>query len=80
MNTKTGNVKIPQTLVRETLQKCPNEFGLYGRTPKHELLLGGGNQYMTCGGEYPYILDLETGARRPAVLRLTVHHYGYGRA
>jgi trimethylamine--corrinoid protein Co-methyltransferase len=67
VNTKTGNIKIPPSLVKETLQKCPNEFRLYGRNPKHNLLLGGRNQYMTCGGEYPYILDLESGARRPAV-------------
>ena len=67
VNTKTGNVKIPASLVKETLHKCPNEFHLYGRNPKHDLLLGGGNQYMTCGGEYPYILDLDSGARRPAV-------------
>jgi len=68
VNTKTGNVKIPRSLVKETLRKCPHEFRLYGRNPKHDLLLGGRNQYMTCGGEYPYILDLESGARRPAVL------------
>jgi len=67
VNTKTGNVKIPRSLVKETLQKCPHDFRLYGRNPKHDLLLGGRNQYMTCGGEYPYILDLESGARRPAV-------------
>ena len=67
VNTKNGNVKIPPSLVKETLQKCPTEFRLYGRNPKHNLLLGGGNQYMTCGGEYPYILDLDSGVRRPAV-------------
>jgi trimethylamine--corrinoid protein Co-methyltransferase len=68
VNSKTGNVKIPPSLVKETLQKCPNDFRLYGRNPKHDLLLGGSNQYMTCGGEYPYILDLKSGVRRPAVL------------
>jgi trimethylamine--corrinoid protein Co-methyltransferase len=67
VNTKTGNVKISQSLVKETLEKCPSEFHLYGRNQKHDLRLGGGNQYMTCGGEYPYILDLESGARRSAV-------------
>lgn len=65
---KTGNVKIPRSLVKETMQKCPNEFRLYARNPKHDLLLGGRNQYMTCGGEYPYILDLESGVRRSAVI------------
>ena len=68
VNTKTGNVKIPQSLVKETLGKCPKDFRLYGRNPKHDLTLGGRNQYMTCGGEYPFILDLESGARRSAVL------------
>ena len=67
VNEGTGNVKIPASLVKETLRKCPPDFRLYARNPKHNLLVGGGNQYLTCGGEYPYILDLETGARRPAV-------------
>jgi trimethylamine--corrinoid protein Co-methyltransferase len=69
VNTKTGNIKIPHSLVRETLKKCPHDFHLYARNPKHDLFLGGTNQYMTCGGEYPYIMDLETGARRAAVFR-----------
>ena len=67
VDAKTGNVKIPPSLVKETLQKCPNEFRLYARNRKHDLILGGKHQYMTCGGEYPYILDLESGARRTAV-------------
>jgi trimethylamine--corrinoid protein Co-methyltransferase len=67
VNTRTGNVKIPPSLVKETLSECPKEFWLYGRNPKHNLLIGGKNQYMTTGGEYPYILDLESGSRRLAV-------------
>ncbi len=64
---QNGNVRIPASLVKETLQKCPSEFRLYARNPEHNLQIGGKNQYMTCGGEYPYILDLESGARRPAL-------------
>jgi trimethylamine--corrinoid protein Co-methyltransferase len=67
VDARTGNVRIPAGLIKETLRKCPDEFRLYARNPKHNLILGGRNQYMTCGGEYPYILDLESGARRPAV-------------
>jgi trimethylamine--corrinoid protein Co-methyltransferase len=67
VNAKNGNVRIPASLVREMLQKCPTMFRLYARNPKYNLQIGGSNQYMTCGGEYPYILDLESGARRPAL-------------
>jgi trimethylamine--corrinoid protein Co-methyltransferase len=68
VDSKNGNVRIPASLVMEMLRKCPSEFHLYARNPKHDLRLGGKDQYMTCGGEYPYILDLETGRRRHALL------------
>jgi trimethylamine--corrinoid protein Co-methyltransferase len=64
---RSGNVKIPRNLVHEMLRKCPTKFNLYARNPKYDLEIGGSNQYMTCGGEYPYILDLESGARRSAL-------------
>lgn len=67
VNRKNGNIKIPPNLVDEMLQKCPAKFNLYARNPKYNLEIGGSNQYMTCGGEYPYILDLETGVRRSAL-------------
>ena len=67
VNGKNGNVRIPARLVEETLRKCPASFRLYARNPKHDLQIGGSNQYMTCGGEYPYILDLGSGKRRPAL-------------
>ena len=67
VDVKTGNVRIPANLIKEALKRCPNEFRLHARNPKYNLTLGGRNQYMTCGGEYPYILDLESGVRRRAV-------------
>jgi trimethylamine--corrinoid protein Co-methyltransferase len=67
VNSTNGNVKIPSGLVKETLRKCPAEFHLFARNPKHDLQIGGKNQYMTCGGEYPYDLDLDSGERRPAL-------------
>ena len=67
VNSKNGNVRIPPGMVEEMLHKCPSTFHLYARNRRHDLQIGGRNQYMTCGGEYPYILDLETEARRPAL-------------
>jgi len=67
VNEKDGNVRIPGNLVNETLRKCPATFRLYPRNPKHNLQIGGKSQYMTCGGEYPYILDLQSGKRRLAL-------------
>lgn len=64
---KNGNVKIPRSLIRDMLKRCPAKFNLYARNPKYDLEIGGNNQYMTCGGEYPYILDLESGVRRSAL-------------
>ncbi len=64
---KNGNVKIPRSLIHEMLKKCPAIFDLHARNPKYDLKIGGNNQYMTCGGEYPYILDLESGVRRSAL-------------
>jgi len=66
VNRLNGNIKIPASLVKEALRKCPTIFRLHARNSKHDLQIGGSNQYMTCGGEYPYILDLDSGARRPA--------------
>jgi len=67
VNSTNGNVKIPPGLVKEMLRKCPANFRLFARNPKHDLQIGGRNQYMTCGGEYPYILDLNSGERRLAL-------------
>jgi trimethylamine--corrinoid protein Co-methyltransferase len=67
VNSTNGNVKIPSELVSEMLRKCPAEFHLFARNPKHDLQVGAKNQYMTCGGEYPYILDLDSGERRRAL-------------
>jgi trimethylamine--corrinoid protein Co-methyltransferase len=67
VNSTNGNVKIPSKLVSEALHKCPAEFHLSARNPKYDLQVGGENQYMTCGGEYPYILDLDSGKRRHAL-------------
>ena len=66
VNGENGNIKIPASLIKESLRRCPMIFRLYARNPRHDLQIGGSNQYMTCGGEYPYILDLDSGARRPA--------------
>ncbi len=69
VNHRTRNVRFAPSLVREMVRRCPSTFRLYARNPRHDLVIGGTNQYMTCGGEYPYILDLESGARRQALIR-----------
>jgi len=71
VDSKNKNVKISPSLIKEALRKCPSKFNLYARNPKYNLEIGADSQYMTCGGEYPYILDLETGARRLALAKDT---------
>lgn len=66
---KRNIAKIPAALVKEKIGNCPSRFFLYARNPKYNLELGSSNQYMTCGGEYPFIIDLESGARRLALAR-----------
>jgi trimethylamine--corrinoid protein Co-methyltransferase len=61
------NVKIPADLVKDLIKHVPKTLYLHGTDPARTLEIGGGNHYMTCGGHYQYVIDLESGERRPAV-------------
>jgi len=61
---RKGIVKIPETLVLDSLKKAPREFILYGRDEVPPLKLESWTTYYTTGGYATYIYDLSTGVRR----------------
>jgi len=61
---RKGIVKIPETLVLESLKKAPKQFTLYGREGAPRLKLDPWSTCYTTGGYATYIYDLSTGVRR----------------
>jgi trimethylamine--corrinoid protein Co-methyltransferase len=62
-----GIVRIPLSLVEESIKRAPKGVTLYGRREGHELRLEDHLVHAhTIGGE-PFLYDLETGKRRPAL-------------
>lgn len=54
-----NRVFIPAKLVEEALRSAAREVLLAGRTPEHDLLLGGPRVYMGTGGQAVKVLDLD---------------------
>jgi trimethylamine--corrinoid protein Co-methyltransferase len=59
VDTKTQVVKVPPSLVKESLRKAPNRILLSGKTPEYDLELEGTNVYTFGGGSLVHVLDLE---------------------
>jgi trimethylamine--corrinoid protein Co-methyltransferase len=61
-------VKIPSSLVEESIRKCPDHFLLQSREPEKTLRIGGNRTYMMtcCGME---TIDLETWERRTPTMK-----------
>jgi len=65
-----GNrVRLPQSLIEDTLDKAPSRVVLAGRNPDNDLILEGARVHIGTGGAALQVLDLETGKIRKAVLR-----------
>ena len=63
----TNLVRIPSRLVTDALKSAPKEVKLYGRNPKHDMILEDGRVYFGFGGTpLSRILDMETGKPRPS--------------
>ena len=64
---KDGRIKIPQHMVKESIEKAPSQIVLCGRSPKYDILLEDNRVYYGMGGTpTPFIRDIETGeSRRP---------------
>ena len=56
---KTMMVKIPESLVKETIRRAPSGFKLYGRDPKYELDYSGNKVHFGVSGLAVKVHDLE---------------------
>jgi len=67
VDAKEKRIRIPQSLVEESLKKVPKEIVFCGRNPENDILLEGSRVYFGMGGTpVPYIRDIENGEmRRP---------------
>lgn len=67
LTVKVDTVYFPRELVAQALATVPSQFSLYGRDGIREVKLGSGEVYaQTCIGS-PFILDIESGVRRPVL-------------
>ena len=67
VDSKEKRIRIPQSLVEESLKKVPKEIVFCGRNPQNDILLEDSRVYFGMGGTpVPYIRDIENGEmRRP---------------
>jgi len=64
---KTRIVRIPESLVKETIRKAPSEFKMFGRDPGYELDYSGNNVYFGVAGCAMRVQDLD-GRFRPGTV------------
>ena len=62
----TNVVRFPRNLVEEALRAAPGEFTLGARRPGWDLPMNGGDCTLLVDGEGMFVLDRETGERRPS--------------
>jgi trimethylamine--corrinoid protein Co-methyltransferase len=68
------SVRIPEGLVRSTLERAPRSFTLYGADPEFRLEIGTGRTSFAALGTPTHILDADTGERRPTTLEDLRNH------
>ena len=59
IDSDSNRVYIPRKLVEDCLRMAPAEVLLAGRSPRHDLHLGGQKVYMGTGGQAVKVLDLD---------------------
>ncbi len=64
----THLVRFPRELVEAALRLAPKEFTLGARRPGWDLQMNGGDCQLIVDGEARFVLDRETGQRRPGAL------------
>jgi len=65
----TRIVKFPRSMVEDAIASNPSSVTLYSRDGKHDAALEGSRVHYGTGGTAIYVLDGETGERRPSGLR-----------
>lgn len=58
-------VKIPAHLVEEALRSAPSRIAIYDRNGSPAMNFEGFNTYFGPGTDTPFVMDIETGERRP---------------
>lgn len=66
VDNSTNLVKISQAMLEDAIDSAPSKLILCGRNPEHDCVLEGSNVYLGTGGTAIYVLDLDTGERRPS--------------
>jgi len=64
-----GRVKIPEHVVMAAIGAAPSRLPMYNRLGQLTMPLEEGKVFFGPGSDPPFTLDVETGARRPAVAR-----------
>ena len=65
----TGVVRLPADLVLRSVEACPRRVLFAGATPEHDVLLDNGEPAHFCSsGCAAFVLDHESGVRRPSTL------------
>ena len=70
---KDMRVRIPESLVKESLSQAPQKMTLCARDPNRDIRLEDQKVHFITSGVGVYIYDLETGARRTATIEDTVN-------
>jgi trimethylamine--corrinoid protein Co-methyltransferase len=65
----THAVRFPRVLVEESLRLAPKEFTLGARRPGWDVRMNGGDCTLLVDGEAMFVLDPETGERRPGTIQ-----------
>jgi trimethylamine--corrinoid protein Co-methyltransferase len=61
-------VHFPRTLVEDALATAPSRITLCGRNPDQDVILEDSRVYFGTGGTAIYVIDLESGERRPSTI------------
>ena len=64
----TRLVKMPRSMVEDAIASNPSSVTLCGREPQHDAVLEGDRVYYGTGGTAIYVLDPDTGERRPSTM------------
>jgi trimethylamine--corrinoid protein Co-methyltransferase len=62
-------VKMPPSLIEESIKKAPKTVTLYAREPKHSISLEEGKIYAHPVGGAANVIDIDSGKTRPATLK-----------
>ena len=70
----TGSVRIPEKLVRSSIERAPKTFTLHGADPEFQLPIGTDRINFAALGTPTHILDMDTDQHRPTTLEDLRNH------